>query len=422
MAIVGKVGFWHAFRQCILLGASVTRRAGVTPSGICWPGECRLKRFVLPLLCAALVACATAPVPSPEPLFHDELFAVPAQPIGADDLFALSDAMKHFIHVDIAHELRIEGLARGLFDALDQRDQLKLDYDSAMTRNAAQAFDARKGNCLSLVVMTAAFAKELGLQVTYQTVDTEQMWGRSDDLVFLNTHVNLALGKRVNFAPGHDASRVLTIDFMPAEHLLGQRTREIPEGTIVAMYMNNRSAEALARRQIDEAYWWARGGIVRAPGFESPYNTLGVVYLRHGDLQAAEKVLRHLLERDPRERQAMSNLSIVLDKLGRAGEADALRARLEQMEPYPPYHFFGLGTAAMQRGDFQAAKALFEKEVDRADYCSEFHFWLGVAKFRLGDIEGARKQLAIAMQNSTTRTDHDLYAAKLERLRSYGAP
>jgi hypothetical protein len=57
----------------------------------------------------------------------------------------------------------------------------------------------------------------------------------------------------------------------------------------------------------------------------------------------------------------------------------------------------------------------------KKNYCSEFHVWLGVADFRLGDLEGARKHLAIAMENSTTRTDHDLYAAKLEHLRSHGA-
>ena len=383
-----------------------------------------MKRPVLLLLCAALGACATRPEPPPsESFLHDELFAAPTEPVSADQVFALSEAMKDFIHVDIAHELRAEGLARGLVDALARRDQLKLDYDSEMTRNAAQAFDARRGNCLSLVIMTAAFARELGLQVTYQSVDMGETWGRSDNLVFLNTHVNVTLGKRsVDFTRGYDASRLLTIDFLPAEQILGQRTRSIPEDTIVAMYMNNRSAEALVHRQIDEAYWWARAAIVREPHFASSYNTLGLVYLRHGDLQASEKVLRYLLERDPRDSKAMSNLVIVLDKLGRAEESNALRERLAQMEPYPPYHFFWLGTVAMQRGDFQAAKALFQKEVRRADYCSEFHFWLGVAEFRLGDIEGARQQLAIAIENSTTRTDHDLYAAKLERLRSHGDP
>ena len=39
------------------------------------------------------------------------------------------------------------------------------------------------------------------------------------------------------------------------------RTREIGEDVIVAMYMNNRAVEALARGQIDDAYSWAREAI-----------------------------------------------------------------------------------------------------------------------------------------------------------------
>ncbi len=382
-----------------------------------------MKRLVVLLLSGALGACATQPAPSPfEPYLKDALFAAPAERVSADDLFALSEAMKHYINVDIARELRSDGLPRGLVNALYRRDRLILEYDSAITRTAAQAFDARKGNCLSLVIMTAAFAKELGLRVTYQTVATEETWSRSDDILFYSTHVNLSLDRReIDSKRGYDPGSMLTVDFLPAADILGQRTRSISEDTVVAMYMNNRAAEALARQQIDEAYWWVRGAVVRAPNFSNSYNTLGVVYLRHGDLHAAEQVLNHLLERNPQDRQALSNLSNVLDGLGRTEESNAVRMRLVQLEPYPPYHFFLLGTAAMQRGDFRAAKSLFAKEVDRADYNSEFHFWLGVAYLRLGEMKEARKQMAIAVENSTTGTDHELYAAKLQRLRSYDA-
>jgi len=392
-------------------------------------GVCRLDRFALLLLCAALGACTAISAPqaerealAPIPYFHDEWFAAPSQPIRARDVFALDDTMEHYLRFDMSHEVHNQGPLYGMLDALYRRDRLMLSYDAGRTRNAAEAFDARKGNCLSLVIMTAAFAKALGLQVTYEAVTIDETWSRSDDLLFLNTHVNLTLGRRMRDTTTlFDSDRRLTIDFLPSEDLAGQRSESIPEEMIVAMYMNNRAAEALAQRHFDDAYWWARAAIVQAPDFPAPYNTLGVVYLRHGNLEAAQAVLRDLLDRKPRDKLAMSNLVIVLDKLGRADQAQALRERLAKKEPYPPYHFFWLGTEAMQKGDFRTAKSLFRKEVDRADYCSEFHFWLGLADLKLGDLEGARQQIAIAMENSTTASDHDVYAAKLERLRSHEA-
>ncbi|HEY1392130.1 MAG TPA: tetratricopeptide repeat protein [Methylibium sp.] len=385
-----------------------------------------MRRWLLLLsLTAMLAGCASAPPkpPAPEGLFRDELFAAPSERISVDDVFALSDAMRHYLNVDIAAQLRTEGLQQGLIDALRNRGQLRIDYDSTMTRNAAQAFEARSGNCLSLLIMTAAFAKELGLPVTYQSVIIDETWSRSGDIYFASGHVNLMLGKRItDLRAGYDSSRLLTIDFLAAEDILGQRTKVIDEATVVAMYFNNRAAENLARDRLDDAYAWARAGIRHNPGFVSAYNTLGVIYQRHGNSPEAEVVLRYALEREPRNTQVIANLAQLLGNLGRTEEAQQMQRRLAQLEQDPPFYFFKLGMAAMREGNYKAARDLFALEVERAPDYHEFHFWLGVASYRLGDIAAARKHLALALDDSTTVSDRDLYAAKLAWLKSHQKP
>ena len=91
---------------------------------------------------------------------------------------------------------------------------------------------------------------------------------------------------------------------------------------------------------------------------------------------------------------------------------------LARVEPNAPFHFFNLGQQAMKNGDFKAARQWFAKEVERDPYYHEFHFWLALADYKLGNVERARKQLALALENSTTRGDRDLYAAKLAWLRA----
>ncbi len=390
-----------------------------------------MKRLVALLMCALLGACgllgacatpneSQAPVPS-NALFRDHLFKPPAQAVNADDVFALSEAMTRYLQVDIARQLRSDGAARGLVTALYRRDQLKLDYDTLTTRNAAQAFDARRGNCLSLVLMTAAFAKALDLQVSYQTVDVDEVWSRADGMAFLNSHVNITLGPRaLHRTVGYDPGSSMTIDFLPADQITGHRNRPVSEATVVAMYLNNKAAEALSVGQLDEAYAWVRAAIHRAPEFLSPYNTLGVVYSRHGDLKAAEQAFNHVLTQRPTDRQALANMARLLNKLNRTAQAQVFQARLAALEPYPPYYFFQLGTQAMARGEYRAASDFFAKEVKRADHSSEFHFWLSVAHFRLGEIAQARRQMALAVQNSSTREEQALYGTKLQSLRTYG--
>ena len=368
-----------------------------------------------------LAACATVPeAQRTGRLFNDHLFAPASEPISVDAVFALSAAMKHYLNVTIADQLRAKGRQQGLIDALYRKDQLKLEYDSGITRNASQAFEARSGNCLSLVIMTAAFAKEAGLTVRYQKVLLDEVWSRGGGIYFSSGHVNLTLGKNDtgNRTLFEDRTPI-TIDFLPPDANRGPYLRPIGEETIVAMYMNNRAAESLLRGQLNDAYWWAREAIRQDPGFLSSYNTLGIVYRRHGDLQAAEQALALALEHEPGNSQFMSNLALVLSDQGRLAEANLLIHKLEQMNPHPPFHYFNLGISAMQVRDFHAAKALFAKEVERDPSYHEFHFWLGVAHFSLGEVKQASTHLTFAMDNSTTRNEHDLYAAKLDRIRSY---
>src|SRR5436305_8738830 len=151
------------------------------------------------VLVAALVAgCAAAPPPAPPTaMLADRLFAPPREAVGTDDIFALSDAMRRYLAVDIAHQIRSKGPQIGLLEALQKQTQLKLEYDAARTKNAAATFASRNGNCLSLVIMTAAFAKELGVPIGYQAAYLDDTWSRAGNLLIASGHVNITLTRRL---------------------------------------------------------------------------------------------------------------------------------------------------------------------------------------------------------------------------------
>ncbi len=379
-----------------------------------------MSRFATVVLSLLLAACAAAPTQSVKPLdgslFHDALFAPAKERVDAADVFALSQEMRAFLVSDMLRLIRTKGSQHGLFEALYEKGMLKLEYDAARTRNAAEAFAARAGNCLSLVIMTAAFAKELGMPVHYQNVFTEETWSRSGDFYLAIGHVNVSLGRRLSETNASEVT--MTIDFLPPKDLRGLRTWVLDESTIVAMYMNNRAVESLTSGDVDEAYWWVREAVVQDPRFLSAINTLGVVYQLHGDLAEAQRTLEYVMRLEPANTRAMSNLVSVLALRGELVAAQDLRRKLEQIEPNPPFGYYKRGLAAMRDGNYKLAKEMFAKEVDRAAYYHEFHFWLALAYVGLGDMEHARQHMSIAVDNSTTRHDHDLYAAKLERLRA----
>ncbi len=372
------------------------------------------------LLLATLLlgACAhQAPAPPlPSALLHDQWFAAPSEPPDAAAVLELSDAMRSYLATEVARRVVRQGTQRALSSALYERGQLRLEYDTAVTRTAAQAFDARAGNCLSLVIMTMAFAKALNLEVQVQRALVSDTWLLQRDLLLYSGHVNITLGARLVDRVHGVLSQTLTIDFLPPEDVAGLRTQTVGEATVLAMFMANRAAELLTDDRVDDAYWHARESLRLDPSFSAALNTLGVVYLRRGRAVEAEQALRHVLEHEPRHARALSNLALALDAQGRNAEAGATRDALARIEPEAPYRFYALGLAAAQRGDWAAALELFGREAERADAEPEVHHRVALAAAQVGDVDAVRRALARAMAQSSQDSERRRYAAKLARL------
>jgi len=371
---------------------------------------------------ALVVGCATPATPPslpPASLFEDAAFGPPTQRPEPKAVFALSPAMKTYLEQDIARLARQVGVQRALVDALHAKAQLRLEYDAEFTRTAAEAFERRAGNCLSLVVMTAALAKQLELPIAYQALIGHETWSRSGDLSFVNGHVNITVAKRlVDRVGGFDPDTQIRIDFGSVAPGRGQALRLIGESTIVAMFMNNRAAEHLARGAVDDAYAHAREAVMQDAGYAAAYNTLGVIYQRRGLSAAAERAYREALVRDAEHKSALLNVARLLEREGRADEAAPFHVRLAQIERDPPFAHFDRGVAAAKAGDYRTARDELLREMRRDPDYHEFHFWLAVALFGLGEVEPARKHLTLAQSNSVTQREQALYAAKLRSLES----
>lgn len=372
------------------------------------------------LFAASLAGCAHMPAASTRdvtPLFRDALFKPPAEPVDSGAIFAVDAPMRRFLADEIVPLTRREDPRQALLDALSGK--LLIDYDSEMTRTASQTFAAREGNCLSLVIMAAALAKQLDIRVTYQEVYDFDTWSRDAGFAILSQHVNLMLGPRMsNLRLYQGDATPMIVDFLPPREMANAVSQPVPEQTVVAMYMNNRAAEVMVGGDIDRAYWFARAALESDPGFANAANTLGVIYLKRNHRAPAERAMRYALQREPDNISAISNLSGLLAAEGRAAEAQALEKRLAQIQRHPPFYFYDRGMEAMRAGQFGEAARLFEKALSERPYDVPSHFELAVAAAHLGDMRRARLQLELAEKNSTTPESRAIYAAKLRHLKS----
>jgi hypothetical protein len=172
------------------------------------------------LLCLLCGACATprTPLPDPQSLSDDALVA-PRPVIAADAVFAPSGDMKRYVAKNFSQRSDWFERTRALAKSLRGDAGLKLSYDAGSTRTAADAFADRAGNCLSLVIMTSALARELNIEVRYFRVLTPEVWSRDGDLLLANQHVNVSLGSRSIDRHPADYGTGMTIDFMPPDEV-----------------------------------------------------------------------------------------------------------------------------------------------------------------------------------------------------------
>jgi LuxR family maltose regulon positive regulatory protein len=235
----------------------------------------------------------------------------------------------------------------------------------------------------------------------------------------LEEHPDLALG-------GFGVARAMgTVD--DSEHWLGIAERAARRvvsparrAELEAHVARQRSMEALARADAEEAVRCGRRAVdlLTQDGDERSVARyfLGIALFWGGDRTESEQLLRDYLaevpagDQDVRRYFAMALVAEACALRGDLAEADALAAAALQiaadrcLEEHPPTEqaHVAAGIVALERGAVEAAEARFERAATLTrrggDSIEIAHalVWLGTARARLGDGDGAQAALARA--------------------------
>lgn len=130
--------------------------------------------------------------------------------------------------------------------------------------------------------------------------------------------------------------------------------------------------------------------VARRPSTDSKVS-LGLAYLRVGDVDMAVKTLSNAVAADPNHCKGWNNLSIAYLRQGRVADARAAAERAVALEPNFASARVNLGNVELREGNAATAVAAFEKAValdaDQADAyygLAEAHNYLGEEE-RAGD-------------------------------------
>lgn len=367
----------------------------------------------------AFMGCTTTIQPSihSASVLNDSAFPdyVDVKVESESEIFALNDAAVEFARKGVAsiHDPtdRMETLIRRIFN----HTEFNLLYMADANTTAMDTFKNRAANCLSMSIMTYSLAKEAGFAVRFQDIEIPEYWTRRDGFSLINGHVNLMLSPR---EPGvlHLLTDGYVVDFDPQNSRNNFPKRFISKDTVIAMFYNNKGADALLSEDYETAYAYFREAANIAPNFVSTWVNLGILYRFSGLYDSSEAAYLHAIELKEDNLTAWENLAFLYDFTGRKDEARTIANRIERQRDDNPYYHFILGEQEFDEGNLEGALRHYRDALKLDKSKHEIYFGLAKTYYEMGDVRRSQLYFKKARDRSRYGQDQEKYQGKLDLL------
>jgi len=130
----------------------------------------------------------------------------------------------------------------------------------------------------------------------------------------------------------------------------------------------------------------------------------GNEYAQAGDFEKAIVEYQAVLEADPENISALTNLGVAYYSIGKLDEAIAQYDKAIELAPEDADIRSNLAAAYVQKGELDKALETYQRAIDLDPSLAEAHFGLGVIYMQMGDAEQAR-QAFVRFQEYDTGKD-----------------
>ncbi|MCI2283133.1 hypothetical protein L3081_06630 [Colwellia sp. MSW7] len=293
-----------------------------------------------------------------------------------DDIFKLTPYKESTI-LSLVQEKQAQGMK--LHKALEAVFNTRLDNFTyyGETYNASTAMRLNKGNCMSLAILTTAYAKLLGLKFSYREVSTIPVYKREHDIVLSSSHVQTIIYD-ADFVEDKNTVYIskpgIVIDYFPSKN--NKVGKYFNEATFTSMYYRNLAADALVEDDLVKAFLLTEKAYNYNKQNVEVINLLAVIHRRAGDIKGAENIYKAGLQLEQSSLALISNYIMLLRKEQRYTEAQSYQAQLDQLDDPNPYHWLEQAYTAQNNNKIRAAIHYYNKALNRAPYLKEAYLGL----------------------------------------------
>lgn len=355
---------------------------------------------------------------SPSLQWRSDLFELLDVPT-VSDIFKLSEErQEHFLNY---YYLDANSSVEGHIRLYHYLDNFLDGFDYKGKTNSAQlAATERSGNCLSLAVLTKAYASLVNLDIEFRKVNSAPIYQRSLGVMTISSHLQTHL-----YAPKQNIndSQTITvlrskiiIDYFPsADRYIGG---VVNDADFSAMYYQNLAAEAIVEREFDLAYSFLVAAMELSPNNSETLNTLAVLHKISGNKSLAEDIYKSGLQGENSTVSMYSNYLLLLQEDNRIEDVALLKAKYSEIRDDNPYRWYDLANQAYGEENYSQALNYYEMSIKAAPYLHESFFGMAKTYFHLGNKQKAKMAIKKAADLAYKPSDEKLYLAKLHSLTS----
>lgn len=383
-----------------------------------------LKRLCTGIIGLWLTGCSVVPTdqvkvikPSSLPINHELVDYQTFDVIDEEELFALSDVQQQVFLNQYQHYVSL-GYAphKAIFQIL-KSDLTDFTYYGE-TNTAQQTASLARGNCMSLAVLTTAYAKLANVDFDYRKVNTMPIFEKQGDVILSSSHVQTYLYKP-NFQPKQNTFYFrppgIVVDYFPSTSNMPGKL--FSKSQFIAMYYRNIAADYLIDNELEAAFAHAVASYKYDKNSAETINLLAVLHRRLGDIDGAEAIYQAALTHDLNNVAMLNNYATLLKSQQRYQEAEILDNKIAGLEDLNPYQWLEQAYVEHDQGRVTAAKRYYYKVIEQAPYVHQAYLGLYQIYAKQRQLNKAREMLKKALTWSYELDDRKLYKAKLYSLR-----
>jgi len=287
---------------------------------------------------------------------------------------------------------------------------------SDKTYTPQETLNHKAGNCLSLSLLTSAFAELANVPVEIHLLNDNPVFKMDGGVLTTSEHMRtVLLPAKHEKKNGVLLGRKVVIDFFDPQGM--EFVANVTSAVQRSIYYSNRAAELLIDLDYDAAFANANRALDIDNENAGALNTIAVLHGRKGDQGVAESLYQYGIEHSNRSLIFWRNYSSLLRSQGRTQDLEDLLADPPLNSKDHPWQWIHAARTAYNEGEFRQAVRLYNRALNLAPNLRQVHIYAALANLAAGNPRRSASHFEKAIALADNRDDLQRYKAKYMRMK-----